>query len=316
MKIFRSPAIRLPSRFRKSVATIGIFDGVHIGHAVILKQAVRRARQLQRKSLAITFNPHPAAVLTPGNVPPLLMSLEHRLVVFEKMGFDACWVIHFTERIAGLGAWQFVRDFLVRKFNIAELWIGKGFLFGRGNLGTAEFLKLMGVFYRFSVHEIAPVRLGKQKISSSRIRRLIEKGRLKRAERLLGRPVSILGTVVRGMNLGGKIGFPTANVDPHHEAIPARGVYAVWVLFNGKRYRGVTNVGIRPTITKNKKQRTTVEVHLLHFEKNLYHKEIEIHFVKKLRDEKRFPSLRHLSRQIQRDIRKARQVLKATTRFH
>ncbi len=310
MKIFRDLSAILPPVYRKSVAAIGIFDGVHVGHQFILDRVVRRARRLGKKSLAITFDPHPAVILNYRNAPPMIMSVPHRLRILEETGLDACWVIHFTKRVARQEAWRFVRDFLSAKLGVSEIWVGKGFRFGRGNLGTIEFLRLLGKRYGFSIREITPIQLDSQKISSTEIRRLIEKGELVKAEKLLGRPVSILGTVIHGENLGKEIGFPTANLNPHHEAIPPRGVYTVRAVLDGKRYRGVVNIGIRPTMKIKKNPKITIEVHLIDFSGNLYGKDIELLFVKKLRGEKFFPSVKALAKQIQKDIQKTRQILR------
>lgn len=308
MKIFRGLSTILPLVYRKSVAAIGIFDGVHIGHQLILDRVVRRARRLRKKSLAITFDPHPAVILNYRNAPPMIMSVPHRLRIMEETGLDACWVIHFTKRVARQEAWRFVRDFLSAKLGVSEIWVGNGFRFGRGNLGTIELLRLLGKLYGFSIREITPIQLGKQKISSTHIRRLIEKGEFSKAEKLLGRPVSILGTVIHGENLGKKIGFPTANLSLDHEAIPPSGVYAVWALLDRRRYPAVTNIGIRPTLTSDREKiKASIEVHLIGFKGNLYGKKLELVFVKKLRNEKRFPSLSSLARQIEKDIQKAKQ---------
>ena len=307
MKIFCNPANVFPCRFRGSIATIGIFDGVHSGHRTILNQVVQRAKQLGKKSLVITFDPHPAVVLTPEEAPPLIMSFQHRLKVLEKIGFDVCWMIHFTKKVAHQEAWRFVRELLVEKLGISEVWIGNGFRFGRGNLGNVELLKLLGQCYGFSVHEIDLVYLEKQRVSSTKIRQLVEKGKLKSAERLLGHPVSILGRVISGKRLGKKIGFPTANLNAHHEAIPPSGVYVVWGIVNEKRFQGVVNIGVCPTVNKRKNKKTmpTIEVHLMDFKGNLYGKNLELCFVKKLRNEKQFPSLSSLANQIQKDIQSA-----------
>ncbi len=310
MKTFRDLSAILPPVYRKSIAAIGIFDGVHIGHQFILNRVVRRARRLGKKSLVITFDPHPAVVLSPRNTPPMIMSVSHRLRVLEEIGMDACWVIHFTRRIARQEAWKFVRDFLSAKLGVSEIWVGKGFRFGKGNLGTIELLRMLGKRYGFSTREITPIQLGKQKISSTQIRRLIEKGELSKAEKLLGRSVSILGTVIHGENLGKKIGFPTANLNPHHESIPPRGVYAVRAVLDAKHYRGVVNIGIRPTVKIKKNPKIAIEVHLIDFSGNLYGKDIELLFVKKLRDEKLFPSVKTLAKQIQKDIQKTRKILR------
>lgn len=309
MEIFRRPSSFFPRRLQKSITTIGIFDGVHQGHKAILRRVLHRARRLRKKSLVVTFDPHPAAVLSPAKVPPLIVSFERRLGQLEKMGFDACWVIHFTPAAARQGAWQFVQGLLVKKLNISEIWIGRDFRFGRGNLGTVELLRLLGRRYGFSVHEIAPVQWRRGKISSTQIRRLIERGKLKEAERLLGHPVAVLGTVVHGRSVGKKIGFPTANLSPHHEAVPPRGVYAVKVLHHGRMYDGVVNIGFRPTVKIKKNKKISVEVHLLNFNRSLYGENVELLFVRKIRNEKKFPSLQALSAQIQRDILKARRIL-------
>ena len=297
-----------PRKFWNSIATIGIFDGVHIAHQVILKRVLKRSHRLKTKSLVVTFDPHPAKILTPSRVPPLLMSLEHRLRLLGQMGFDVCWVIHFTRPVAHLSAEDFVRDFLADKLHIRELYVGEGFRFGRKNEGDVSLLKILGKEHQFFVHPVKTIQIGREKISSTRIRHFIEKGRFSQASSLLGRPVSIFGTVVKGKGLGRRLGFPTANLNPHQEATPPRGVYCGWTNLEDRRYGCVVNIGLRPTIERRHQSSMIVEVHLLDFRGNLYHRDLEILFVKKLREEKKFPSLEALSHQVQRDIKQAKEL--------
>ncbi len=286
------------------VATIGVFDGVHRGHQKILKKLVKEAKKQKRKSLVITFHPHPRKVLNPSSRIPLLISLKHRLRLIEEEGVDLCSVIKFTKSLSRMKGHDFIKNILVQKLNIKTLVVGRNFSFGYKEKGNIRLLKRMGKKYNFRVFSVGPVKAKERFISSTRIRKEIEKGRLKNASSMLGRSVTIFGTVRKGRKVGKKLGFPTANIDPHHEVIPPSGVYAVDAEIHKKIYKGVLNIGRRPTLTKDREP--TIELHVLNFKKDIYGKDIEIIFKKKIRNEKRFPSVDTLRRQIQKDILRAR----------
>ena len=292
------------SKIRKLAATIGIFDGVHCGHQKILKKLVSDSRRLKIKSLVVTFSPHPRKILNPGSMIPFLTSLEHRSKLIEDLGVDFFHMIRFTKPLSLMEPGEFVKKVLIDKFNIKMLVVGQDFLLGNKRRGDFSLLKSLSKRYNFRLVGVRPVRIKGRVVSSTRIRKSIEKGDLKNASLLLGRSVSILGTVVKGKAIGRKIGFPTANINPHHEAIPPSGVYAVDTRMNKKIYKAVLNIGIRPTLGKDKEP--TVEIHILQFKKNIYGKDIEIIFKGKIRDEKKFPSLEKLRMQIKKDILSAK----------
>jgi len=275
-----------------TVVTIGIFDGVHKGHQVILQKVREQAKKLCLKSVAVTFDPHPVKVLSPGTKIPFLISLEHRIKLIKGLGIDDCVVIKFTKEFAKLSPEEFVKYILVDKLNTRALVTGENFLFGSGEKGDAKLLKKLSKIYNFKFYSISPLKIEGEHVSSTRIRKAIEKGSLKLASKLLSRPVTILGTVVKGKALGRKIGFPTANIDPHHESIPPSGVYSVDVALEGKLYRGILNISTHKI----------VEVHIFNFNKNIYGKDIEVIFKRKIRNEKKFNSLQALKHQIQLDI--------------
>ena len=275
-----------------AVITIGIFDGVHKGHQAILKKAIKEAKIARLKSVVITFDPHPVKILSPGAKIPFLMSLEHRIRLIKKMGADDCLVMRFTKEFSKLSPKDFIKRVLINKLNLKALVTGGNFLFGFKEKGDIGMLKRLSRAYGFKFYSVAPLKIGGDFISSTMIRRLIEKGDLKSASKMLGRPVTILGTVVKGKRLGRKIGFPTANIDPHHESIPPSGVYSVNVALDKKFYRGILNISGRKII----------EVHIFNFKKDIYGRDIEVIFKQKIRDEKKFNSLEGLKKQIQLDI--------------
>lgn len=278
-----------------TAVTIGIFDGVHRGHQAILKRLVHKAKKSRLKSVVITFDPHPVNVLSKGEKIPFLMSLEHRIRLIKKMGVDDCIVIRFTKEFSKLRPEDFIKKILIDKINLKVLVTGGNFLFGFKEKGSSGLLKRLSKTCDFKFYSVPPLKMKKEIISSTRIRSLIEKGDLKLAEKLLGRPVTILGTVVKGKRLGRKIGFPTANIDPHHESIPPAGVYSVNVELDKKLYRGILNISAHKII----------ETHIFNFKKDIYGRDIEVIFKRKIRDEKKFNSLENLKKQIHLDIIKA-----------
>jgi riboflavin kinase / FMN adenylyltransferase len=279
---------------------IGIFDGVHLGHQKILKKLVREAEKEKTKSLVITFYPHPREILKHSPKVPLLTSLEHRLRLIKELGVDSSVVVKFKKSLSRIKADDFIEKVLVKKLNMKTLVVGKDFKFGHNKKGDFSLLKKMSGRYGFKLFGIDPVKIKGSYVSSTRIREVIEKGGLKHASVLLGRPVVILGTVVKGRRIGRALGFPTANINPHHEAIPPSGVYVVDVKLNGKVFKGVLNIGTRPTFGENREP--VIELHILNFRKNIYGKDAEIIFKKKIRKEKKFKTVNDLKEQIKKDI--------------
>jgi len=239
MKIFQS--FNKAPKFDKPVVVLGVFDGVHLGHRQILKTAAKLAHFNKRKSIAITFYPHPQKQES-------LYSLSHRLDLINEMGVDVCIVVKFTADFAQISPEDFIRKILVEKLNVSYVFVGNNFRFGKNAKGDLSLLKKMSKIYKFKLKNFEVKKSGKQEISSTYIRRLITSGKLNQAQALLASPVTVLGTVVKGISLASKLGYPTANINPHHEILPPSGVYAVKVIFNKKIYNGVCNIGKKPTV--------------------------------------------------------------------
>lgn len=289
------------------VAAIGIFDGVHLGHKKIIESAVRTAKRSKGKSLAITFDPHPLKILRPGRPIPSLMSTLHRIKLICNLGVDICSVIRFTRRLASLRPETFVRKILVDRFGVTEVFVGNNFVFGKNNEGNARLLHKLGLKYGFKVKIVPLVKIKGKVVSSTAIRNLIIKGRLSEASRMLGRPVAVFGTVIKGAARGRLLGYPTANIDPHHEAIPPSGVYAVRVRLKKKRYGGALFIGKRRTFGETE---PLIEAHIFGFSSLIYGEHIEVEFVKKLRGVRKFASHEKLVGQIRKDDLAARRLLK------
>lgn len=281
-----------------TAVTIGIFDGVHKGHQAVLKRLISQAKKAHLKSTVLTFNPHPVKVLNPNAKIPLLVSLEHRIRLIKEMGIDYCLIARFTKEFSRLSPEVFIKKILIDRLNLKLLVVGENFLFGFKEKGGLTLLKRLARKYNFRLHSVKPVEVKGDFISSTRIRRSIEKGDLKSSSLMLGRPVTILGTVVKGKSLGREIGFPTANIDPHHEAIPPNGVYSVDVRIDKRLYHAILNISLH----------NVIEVNIFNFKKDIYGKDIEVIFKKRIRDEKKFKSLEALRKQIKLDIQKAIQT--------
>lgn len=291
---------------RRTVAAIGIFDGVHLGHKAIIKSAVRRAKAIRGRSIVITFDPHPLKVLQPHKPVPMLMSTAHRVKLIKELGVDLCLVLKFNKRFANFQPRDFVKNILVDRLRVNEVYIGSDFIFGKGGRGNAVLLRKFGHCYGFKVKSMPMVKIAGRVVSSTRIRNLIIKGRLNEAARMLGKPVTVCGTVIKGARRGKLLGYPTANVDPHHEAIPPSGVYAVRVKLRNKEYGGALYIGTRPTFGEKE---PVIEVHIFDFWRLIYGENIEIIFAKKLRGDRKFSSKQKLIAQMGKDILRTQQVL-------
>ncbi|MFA5155863.1 MAG: riboflavin biosynthesis protein RibF [Candidatus Omnitrophota bacterium] len=290
-------------KFSKPVIALGVFDGVHLGHKHILRAAVKKAREINGTSVVVTFYPHPQKEQS-------LYSLEHRLRLIAAIGIDACIVINFSPAFAKIKAEDFIRKMICGRIGAAFIFVGKNFRFGYRAAGSRRLLENLARECGYKLKVFAAIKTNRRLISSTRIRRLITMGRLSTAQKLLTRPVTVLGTVVKGISLARKIGFPTANINPHHEILPPSGVYAVKVFFEGKNFNGVCNIGRKPTVTAGRKDKH-VEVYIFNFNRNIYGKDLEIRFIKKIREEVEFPTLKHLACQIAKDVKKAKIILSA-----
>ncbi|MEC7640851.1 MAG: bifunctional riboflavin kinase/FAD synthetase [Nitrospinota bacterium] len=287
------------------IITIGNFDGVHLGHQSIFRQVVERARKKSGTSVVFTFEPHPVKVLAPGKSPHLLTSFQRKAKLIAECEIDHVVYEEFNRQLAGMTAEDFVITLLVDRLHAREIMVGSGFVFGRGRAGTVSTLSRMGKKLGFTVHTIKPVEARGEVVSSSRIRALLEAGKVEEAAELLGRPYSLSGTVIAGHQMGKDIGIPTANIEHDPALAPPRGVYAVRVFFEGMEHHGVVNVGFNPTFNRD---RLSVEVHIFNFNQKTYGKEIQINFIRHIRNEMRFPSADALVQQIKGDIQAAKNL--------
>ena len=250
--------------------------------------------------------------MKPGNGPPLITLTRQKLELIEDADIDVIFCIPFTKNFASISAGEFVKDILVDRIGVKEIVVGYDYTFGQGRKGNIGLIQEMGEALGFVVHVVEPVHVGDKLVSSTSIRKLVQEGNLSEAKQLLGRDYQILGTVVRGKDRGGKLlGFPTANLELIDELVPKVGVYAVKVVFGDQSFNGVTNIGYNPTFGKGP---FSVETHVLDFEEDLLGKSIQVKFVKRLRDERPFGSVKDLAGQIGRDILSARKLFESMTK--
>lgn len=285
------------------IVTIGNFDGIHLGHQSIFRQVVQKARENNGTAVVFTFEPHPVKVLVPEKSPHLLTSFNRKMGLIEECEIDQVVYEEFNLDLAGMAAEDFVKTLLVDRLQARQIIVGSGFVFGRGREGSVSTLKCLGETLGFTVHLITPVRVRGEVVSSSRIRALLDAGNVEEAAELLGRPYSVAGSVVEGYQAGNTIGIPTANIEHDGAMAPPRGVYAARVHFDGMDHHGVVNVGFNPTF--NRKQ-LSVEVHIFDFNQQIYGKEIEVRFIRHIRNEITFPSAEALVQQIKKDIQTAK----------
>jgi riboflavin kinase / FMN adenylyltransferase len=296
---------------RKVCAAIGVFDGVHLGHQQVIRQTMADAEQQEGLAVVITFDQHPNTVVAAARVPPLIYSLPQKLRTIAALGVDTVWLIHFDEAFSRQTGEAFVRA-LVRDFgHLDSIRVGREFTFGHKRSGNVALLQTLGRELKFVVHGLAAVSLDGQPVSSTRIREAIRAGQLDAASQMLGRAYALAGLVVRGDQMGRQLGFPTANLDVQGLVLPPQGVYAAHLRASGESFRGVLNIGYRPTVQSAAPQ-LRVEAHLLDFKGDLYGQELEVTFVKKLREEQTFPSLESLRQQIARDVVQARALFVAS----
>jgi riboflavin kinase/FMN adenylyltransferase len=290
-----------------TIITIGAFDGVHRGHQHLIQQMVEEARQTKRLAGLITFYPHPSAVLSPYNPTLYLSTPGEKAALLEKLGLDILAILPFDQAMAQTTAQDFI-DRVRRRLHMVELWVGADFALGHAREGDAEALQALGQDMGFIVRVIEPLTWHGQIISSTRIRSLLLKGKVRQATQLLGRYPSLAGEVVRGSQRGHCLGFPTANLEVRKErVIPADGIYAVYARLGKERYQGVANVGVRPSFELGDEH--IVEVHILDFDENIYGCDLVVEFVERLRDERRYTDVEELKAQIEQDIAQARRIL-------
>ncbi len=288
---------------RPTVLTLGVFDGLHLGHQLVMQTVSKRAREIGAVPTVITFDPHPRAVLHPESAPPLLQTLDQKVEGFGALGIEQTIVINFTPEFAIIRAEDFLRDVVKERLHAKEVYLGRGFAFGHAREGNIELLRTASRELGFFADEVPEVQLRNQRVSSSMIRRLLAEGRVNLARRMLGRPYGVEGMVEHGAERGRTLGFPTANVRPRNRVIPGNGVYVTGTLIEGQWRRSVTNVGIRPTF--NSEGEPSVETFVMDWDGDLYGDVLRVRFLHRLRAEKKFGSVAELSSQISQDVRRA-----------
>ena len=286
--------------------TIGSFDGLHKGHQALLRPLIAGARRSGAASVVVTFEPHPRCVLDPDHCPASLTTLDEKAWLLDQMGLDQLVVIPFTPQLAALSPVAFMRR-LTHGMQLQHLVTGEDFRFGQGRRGDPALLRRMGQRQGFTVEVVPTVRRTRDAVSSSRIRRLVLLGQMRAAAQLLGRDFLFRSVVEHGAQRGRQLGFPTANLRiAPNKLVPATGVYAARVEWNGERHLGALSVGFRPTFGGHD---LTVEVFVLDFTGNLYDRTLTASFVQRLRGEKRFATVPALQQQMTRDVENARRIL-------
>jgi riboflavin kinase / FMN adenylyltransferase len=286
---------------------IGVFDGVHLGHQAVISTSAEHAREINGTPVVLTFDPHPEKILRPSKAPHLLTATSHKIALIRALGVRHLLIISFDKHFAATEPENFVKQLVQHSKPLREICVGHEWSFGRNRSGNLQLLKKLGAQFDFSVVGISPVTVNGEIVSSTTIRRAIEAGDLEKAATMLGREYTILGTVVRGDDLGKKIGFPTANLSAHSEQFPPNGVYFAEAKLDGVVYPGVVNLGYRPTMSSGRSDRV-LEMYLLDFDQDIYGKDLELRFVRYLRPEKKFENVDALVRQIQCDVQRAHKL--------
>jgi len=310
MRILTAPEI-FTERLSGSVVTIGNFDGVHRGHIEIFRRLKLQSALLGLPSVVVTFEPHPLALLSPENVPPLITTFEQKAALIAEAGIDVLAQFEFTAEFSQIPADTFVRDTLCGALGMRHIIIGHDYAFGKDRQGNYQTLALLGAECGFTLEDLDPVSEGDTIFSSSLARRLIGSGDMPAAAAILGRYHVISGEVVHGRELGQMLGFPTANIVTRNQSIPPDGVYAVMGAVGDELLEGACNIGTNPTFDGKER---TIEVFLLDYTGRLYDREIALCFVQRLREERKFPDTGALIQAIEQDVDATRQILAGASR--
>jgi len=302
MKLYNSIDEFAASGITRTIVTIGTFDGVHLGHKVVLKRIKELAEKSSLESVLLTFNPHPRNVLFPEKgMMQFLSTFEEKQTLLKEAGIEHLIVHPFTKELSQVSAQDYVKNILVGKLHVKTLVIGHDHRFGRNREGSINELKLWGPELGFEVEEMNPFKSGEVTISSSKIRRAIAEGDMTTANNYLGYTFGLHAKVVHGLNLGGKeLGYPTANleVEDTNKIIPGDGIYAVYVIYDGKRHKGMMSIGLNPTVEGKGR---SMEVHIFDFDHIIYDKHLTVLFHKKIRNEEKFSSMDALKQQMDND---------------
>jgi len=295
----------------KAVVTIGTFDGVHLGHREVITELKRLSALSNGESVIFTFDPHPRKVLAPDESSlRLLSTTQEKIRLMESLGIDHLVIYPFTTEFSRLSYDEFVTQILVNQLKMSSLVVGYDHRFGQGRKGDFHSLQTLSNSLGFKVEQLSQLSVDNQTVSSSKIRMALDAGEVKLAKNYLGYNYTLTGEVVEGQKLGRQLGFPTANIDTHDSTkqVPKDGVYAVMVEVTGVLHQGMVNIGVRPTVNSNADHKT-IEVHILDFNQDIYHTDITLHFVDKIREEQRFDGLDQLKKQLKQDQLTAQNIL-------
>ena len=288
----------------KTAVALGNFDGVHLGHQELIRETVEQGEADGVKSAVFTFSNHPSNIIPGAKAVKSILTEDRKSEIIESLGVDYLFNVPFTEELMNLEAEDFVKEILVDRLNVKTAFCGFNYQFGARAFGTPEILEIYGKKYGFDVFEMAPFEIDGKVVSSSLIRLLISKGCVNRCEEFMGRNYEVGGEVVVGNRLGRSLGFPTSNLNIDETMVtPPNGVYTTYCDYKGVKYPSITNVGVKPTVGTFEKN---IETHIFDFDKELYGKHITVEFLKKMRDEEKFDSLKDLSAQIIKDCEKAK----------
>ncbi len=301
-------ASQIKEELKNPVMTIGNFDGVHLGHQELFKKIIKRARAIGGVSVVYTFDPHPLKVLVPDRFFPLITTREEKEKVIEWTGVDVLIREEFTREFSQCSTDEFVRNVICNRIHAQEVFIGPDYRFGKGRKGTTDLLKSLGEHCGLTVGILGNVEVDGIEVRSTMIRNYLLEGKVREAAKFLGRGYTLRGKVVGGKAQGREMGIPTANIEPEKELYPREGIFAVRVLAKDVCAQGVLNIGTNPTFPDKD---FSLEVHILDFDQDIYGREIELVFVEKLRDEKKFETPELLVKQIKEDIAKARKIFEA-----
>jgi riboflavin kinase/FMN adenylyltransferase len=307
MKIFRDledPGLSLA----RTVATMGNFDGVHLGHQTLVRNTVEESKRMGCPSTVLTFEPHPLKVLVPERAPLLILSYEDKLALLQSLGVDIVVAQRFDREFASVAAEEFVWRFLVNRLKVKKLWVGRDLRFGQDRQGDTQSLLRLAPRAGFEVSVLDPIVLEGVRISSSRIRHLLEEGHVDKVRPMLGRFHFVSGCVVTGHHRGHELGFPTANIATQTEVIPRNGIYATLIQFKNQQWQSVSSIGVNPTFGDGPR---TVESFILDFEGDIYDEWVKLSFVQRIRDEKKFGMIQDLISRMHEDVKQAQAVFKA-----
>jgi riboflavin kinase / FMN adenylyltransferase len=294
----------------KTILTLGIFDGVHLGHKKIFEKLKKKAALMNCRNLIITFSPHPRNVINGKGEIKLLTTIEEKIKLFEESGIENLLIINFTKEFSQQSSEKFFKDYIIDRIGIKEIIVGYDHHFGKGRSGDVNTLRKMGIEYGFEVNTVEPFKINDEAVNSTKIRKALSEGNIKTASAFLGRKYSFNGTVIEGDKRGRELGFPTANIslDDEEKLLPSLGIYAVEFLFDDESHKGLLSIGIRPTFYNSGK--IIPEVYLYDFNREIYNRKISVKIIDWIRAEEKFPSAEALVEQMQKDKIKGLEIFK------